>query len=91
MTHYGIETDIQQDGSQPETKVGEDVHHHVENHRRGSPFDSDKGFQLHNPIRLASHEPDGCHIIERKACYGKFIKPGKGKARFASATDDDIP
>ena len=88
---YRIQADIKQYGSQPKTKMRKDVHHHVKDHRRGCPFYTDIGFQLHDAVRLPSHQSDGSHIIKSKAGNGEFVETGKRKSRFAAATDDDIP
>ena len=88
---YRIQEDIKQYGSQPETKMRKNVHHHVKDHRRGRPFYTDIGFQLHDAVRLPSHQSDGSHIIKSKAGNGEFVETGKRESRFAAATDDDIP
>lgn len=53
------------------------MHHHIKNHGRGGAFYSYIGFQLHNAIWFASHQPNRSHVIKRKTCYCEFVEPDK--------------
>ena len=89
---YRINTDINKYGTEPQQEMRKDMHHHVENDRRSSPFHPYKRSQLHDPVRLSSHQSHRSDIIEGKSRNRKLIQLHKTQRRgFSSTPENDIP
>ena len=83
--------EIDGDAGCPEPKVGKDVHHGKEQYAGSGALRADVWLQLHDFVRLASHQSRWSGIVEGKACDGKLQYLPKGDRALARTTNDDAP
>gem|GEM_PF-5412943 len=74
---HGLREQVQHDADGPEAEMGEDVGHHVKNHRRRRPLGSYPRRELHDAVRLAAHQPAGSGVVEREPRHGNLVEPPK--------------
>ena len=81
---------VEENGSEPEPEVGEDVHHRIEYDRRGGMLLRDVLAQLHDAIGLAAQASDGSGIVEGIARDGKSVDaPETDRRLFTKISFDD--
>ena len=89
---YRIHCHEEEYRQEPEPEMREDVHHHIEDNRRGGLAHSRIRLQLHDAVRLAAHQSTGRSIVECKPAHGQFVHAPEGKPlHLALVIDDEIP
>ena len=71
---------VEEDRSEPKPEVGEDVHHGIQNHRRGGVLLGHVAGELHDAVGLASEPSDGCGVVECVARNSQAVDAPKGRA-----------
>lgn len=86
-----IEPQVKEDGESPETEMGKDVHHGIQNHagcRLGRPY---VRCQFHNTVRLAAEKSHRSDVVQRITADRVLINLQKRHFRCRPVVDDDRP
>ena len=91
---HGGQSQIDEDAREPEPEVGEEMHHGIEDDRRGSMLRADVLRQLHDAVRFTTQSANRCSIVQGIAGNGEPIDTPKANLLAVDITltlDDGKP